>query len=505
MPSLNRRTFLKAVAAIPFAVWLERNALGATSPVVRYNVLSPEGQAMLAIYADGVAKMKALFESDPLSWTFQWYTHAVRDDRTKTTELNRIYPVPGPERILASTVWSTCQAHFNAANMPFFLPWHRMYLFRFERMIRKLTNQPQFTLPYWNYSAAGSTHGILPAAFRVSTSSLFVSNRIASVNAGLPIDASNPGALDTTALSQCSYNPVGAVPGFCQALNSGLHGNVHVLIGDRKNMGAVPWAARDPIFWLHHCNIDRLWTSWNKGGRTNPTTTAFLDTTFTFADENGQQVVGKVSDALSVLRLGYTYSAFESVPACQQPSTSTTTLAKSAETTRVLTADAPVPLTSEPVRVHLKTPAALAAREPDTTFERRIRKLPVHTRVHLVLSKLHALAQPDVLYDVYVVPSEEAAAKPPAKHRIGTINFFEAVKHSNDAHSLQNDERFVSFDVTNHVRRLHVEKRLTTDPSLTLVPVGEPAGDATPVIGSLELVLQDELREDPPAPEQIME
>ncbi|WP_374293736.1 tyrosinase family protein [Streptomyces olivochromogenes] len=26
-------------------------------------------------------------------------------------------------------------------------------------------------------------------------------------------------------------------------------------------MGSVAGAARDPIFWLHHSNIDRLWSS----------------------------------------------------------------------------------------------------------------------------------------------------------------------------------------------------------------------------------------------------
>ncbi len=524
MSSLDRRTFLKVVASIPLAVWLERDALAATGPLVRYNVLSAEGQAMLKIYADGVSKMKALFESDPRSWTFQWYIHAVRDDRTKTTELSRIYPVPGPERTLASTVWSTCQAHFNHVNEPFFLPWHRMFVLRFERIIRKLTNQPTFTLPYWNYSAAGPTHGILPAAFRASTSSLFVQNRISSVNAGHPIDASSPGSLATTALSQCSYDPQGAVQGFCQALDSGLHGNVHVLIGDRKNMGSVPWAARDPIFWLHHCNIDRLWASWNKGGRSNPASTAFLNKTFTFADDNGQQVVGKVSDVLSILRLGYAYSAYDQVPSCPQPSS--TALAESEpstaqeesappmaqeesapstaqeesappmaqeestrEATRVLATTAPVPLASEPVRVQLKMPEAPAA-APDTTFDMRIRKLAPSTRVYLVISKLQAAAQPNVLYDIYFAPSEEAVAKPPARHRVGTINFFNAVSHGEDAQSLVNDERFVSFEVTSLVRRLQLEGHLKAEPSITIVPAGEPATDAKPVIGSIELVLQ---------------
>ncbi|MGC4095742.1 MAG: tyrosinase family protein [Nitrospira sp.] len=490
MNFLNRRTFLKVVASIPFAVWLEREALAATTPVIRYNVLSTEGQAMLKIYADGVAKMKALPASDPRSWTFQWYIHAVPDDRTKTSELSRIYPVSSPSRTLASTVWSTCQAHFNHANEPFFLPWHRMYLLRFERIIRKLTNQPTFTLPYWNYSASGSTHGILPAAFRTTTSSLFVQNRIAAVNAGKPIDASSSGALATTALSQCSYNPQGAAQGFCQALDSSLHGNVHVLIGDKKNMGAVPWAARDPIFWLHHCNIDRLWASWNKGGRSNPNTSTFLSKTFTFADENGLQVVGKVSDVLSILALGYTYSAFDSVPPCVQTSSTATALTQSSRAaSNVLAAAGPVVLASESVQVKLQMPEGRAA-SPDSTFDRQLRKSRLKMRVHLVLSKLRAAAPPNILYEVYIVPAKKAGTKPPARCRVGTMNFFNAVNHSEDPQSFDNDERFVSFDVTGLVRRWQLERRLKAAPLVIILPMGEPDPEARPEIGSIELILE---------------
>jgi tyrosinase len=42
------------------------------------------------------------------------------------------------------------------------------------------------------------------------------------------------------------------------------HGAVHGLIGG--DMGFVPTSARDPIFWLHHANVDRLWTAWMKTG-----------------------------------------------------------------------------------------------------------------------------------------------------------------------------------------------------------------------------------------------
>lgn len=513
MSFLDRRTLLKAVASIPLAVWLARDTFAQTGPLVRYDVLSQEGQAMLKIYADGVAQMKALFESDPRSWLFQWYIHAVRGDRTKTSELNRIYPAAtGPERALASAVWSTCQPHFNSANQPFFLPWHRMYLLWFERIIRKLTNQPTFTLPYWNYSAAGPNHGIIPAKFRDRTSSLYVQNRNSSVNAGRPIDASSPGALATTALTQCSYSPQGAIPGFCRALDSGLHGNVHVLIGDRNNMGSVPWAARDPIFWLHHCNIDRLWASWNKSGRSNPTSTSFRNTTFKFAGENGQEVVGKVSDMLSILKLGYAYSSYEQVPPCLQPSStasaesaSQTESVSSAESVnpaesaspaestrtarRVLASTRRVPLASESVGVQLKMPEALTA-TPEPPFDRRIRELAPSSRLYLVISGLQAAAAPGILYDVYLAPSEKTVAKPSVRHRVGTVNFFDAVSHGEHQQSLVNDERFVSFEVTGHVRRLLLEGRLKAEPVITIVPAGEPAADAIPVVGAIELAHQ---------------
>jgi tyrosinase len=39
-----------------------------------------------------------------------------------------------------------------------------------------------------------------------------------------------------------------------------IHGGVHVWAGG--TMGSVPTAAYDPIFWAHHCMIDRLWYLW---------------------------------------------------------------------------------------------------------------------------------------------------------------------------------------------------------------------------------------------------
>ena len=39
-----------------------------------------------------------------------------------------------------------------------------------------------------------------------------------------------------------------------------LHNRVHIYIGGA--MQSVPRASNDPIFFLHHCNIDRLYEEW---------------------------------------------------------------------------------------------------------------------------------------------------------------------------------------------------------------------------------------------------
>jgi tyrosinase len=40
------------------------------------------------------------------------------------------------------------------------------------------------------------------------------------------------------------------------------HGSAHVWVGQGGWMGSVPTAVRDPVFFLLHCNVDRLWAKW---------------------------------------------------------------------------------------------------------------------------------------------------------------------------------------------------------------------------------------------------
>jgi tyrosinase len=66
-----------------------------------------------------------------------------------------------------------------------------------------------------------------------------------------------PGAPAGFGGPQTGFNPGGGDNG---KLESVPHNDIHVWIGGF--MGHPRSAAYDPIFWLHHCNIDRLWEVW---------------------------------------------------------------------------------------------------------------------------------------------------------------------------------------------------------------------------------------------------
>ena len=459
---------------------------------VRYESRSPEGQKMLKIYARAVGIMKATSATDPDSWTFQWYTHAVRDDKTKMDELMAIFgPGSRPNKTLAQSMWDTCQPHMPPAIEDDFLPWHRMYVYYFEEIIRAVSGVKEFTLPYWNYSAAGPTHGVIPPEFTKKTDplfgSLYIDNRNKGVNMGQAIDKGQPpGTLNTDVLAECFYQPSDGVhEGFCMRLDGGLHGRVHVLVGDPKNMGSVPWAANDPIFWLHHCNIDRLWASWNKAGRKNPPGSG----SYTFAEDK-QSVVAKVPDWMvpETEAHGYSYDQLESVPDCPITKDDLTRRLKNQRRIAAVKTKG-IKLLPTPTTVKLD-PLKVDDGGKPTPFPQRVKALPKDKRLSLIVKNLQADLPPGVLYQLYLELPEGAKGDKRTPHLVGTINFFDAVRHG-DAHAKKpkkGPDRFFQFDITNLARTLHARNLLTATPTLTIAPAGAPAEKANPVIGEILVV-----------------
>ena len=230
--------------------------------------------ADLDAFKTGVANMMARPASDPTSWSYQAAMHST-------------YTTP------TMPLWNGCM-HGSIH----FLSWHRLFLYYFERILRAASGSSSLMLPYWNWTADRA----MPAPFLDTSAGnpLYTSHRYASINGGGLLPAS--AVAITTPLADIGFNA------FSGDLEGTPHGAVHVSIGGW--MHDVPSAAQDPIFWLHHCNIDRLWEAWigQGGGRTNPTDAGWLNTNFTFYDYNGVQRTMKASKGLDTCQgLGYRY------------------------------------------------------------------------------------------------------------------------------------------------------------------------------------------------------
>ncbi|NUS37480.1 MAG: tyrosinase family protein [Lysobacter sp.] len=494
MSTLSRRTFVKGVAAMPLSLWLARNA-SAANPLVRYDAASADGLAMLQVYANTVQQMQALGPDNPLSWMWQWYTHFVDGSTTKSAEITRIFgPSPTTQSALANEVWNTCQSH-SGQNSNYFLPWHRMFVLFFESIVRQVSGVPSFTLPYWNYTSSDpALRGIVPPQFRMPTdpvfSPLYRPDRGSLANSGQRIDKYQTyDVMDiSAAMATANYSTVDTVQGFCRSIDNGIHGRIHVLTGTTKDMGAVPYAARDPLFWTHHISIDRMWASWNLNGGVNPATATWATKTFVFVDANGQRVTGRILDYFDIAPLGYTYDNF--IPPAG--TTGATTTAKAA------TALAPTGVTSQRVAatrngVNLGAVPVHAPLLPvQTTRSGPVLGLDARhpaQRTYLVVKDLHTWAQPGVLYHLYLNPGQGRAKLDP-DHYVGNINFFDAQfhDHGNSALDMALGENFYSFDVTDLLRRLERAGGAAARDALlvSIAPGGRPEG-GSPLIGTIEL------------------
>jgi tyrosinase len=97
----------------------------------------------------------------------------------------------------------------------------------------------------------------------------------------------------------------GQFPG---AVELNPHNVVHGLVGGDMAGFQSPL---DPLFWIHHCNIDRLWETWLSLGHSNPVDRAWLDTSFEFPDPEQQRRTLKVSDVLPASTAGYAYDELD--------------------------------------------------------------------------------------------------------------------------------------------------------------------------------------------------
>ena len=496
MTTFSRRQLLKGFAAAPLALALPRVAGAAT--FLRCDIATEGGLRNLEVYANAIRAMQAMGPDNPLSWMWQWYTHFVDGTTTKTAEITRIFgEAVTPQRTLAEEVWNTCQSH-SGQNSSFFLPWHRFYTYSLERIVRQVSGVADFTMPYWDYTSSDpARRGVVPEQFRLPDDPLwgvlYRPNRTTLANTGQPIHLNQPGDAMSVddAMAKTSYNTVGSVQGFCRAIDSGIHGRIHTLVGNTRGMASVPYAGNDPLFFVHHANVDRMWASWNRNGNKNPTDAVaypWINTAFALADETGARMSRSCKNLFSALQLGYDYDRFFPKPPAAAPATAPATLAKTAASaTKVASAVSAANLGAATTTVKLARLST--ARQTD------VLGLDADTRrALLVLRKLHTWKQPGVLYHVYLCASPDAPAS--AAQYVGNINFFDAEFHDHGGGSKLDSalgENFYSFDVTallQGIARKPHDSATRDMLFVKFVPGGRPETGANPMVAQVDLVRQ---------------
>lgn len=179
------------------------------------------------------------FAKGPYLQTFIDTIGRMRDNKDQTD--------PGSWYYWVKTHEDYCPHH-----SAYFLAWHRGLLKRFEGELRKISGVGDMRLPYWNYYADPT----IPAEFQVEHSPLWRADRVSTdVTGALSLDAF---ADDVVNFQRGSGNA------FESKLETAPHNPVHDIIGGA--MSNLRFSPADPIFYLHHANIDRLWAAWVAAG-----------------------------------------------------------------------------------------------------------------------------------------------------------------------------------------------------------------------------------------------
>lgn len=150
--------------------------------------------------------------------------------------------------------WSNIHRSNCPHSVSYFLAWHRGYLYHFEKKIQELSGNASFRLPYWDYYSDPN----MPAEFTNNTANnpLYVSGRTnTNVRAALSLHSFE---------NRYVNFPTGQANAFEPEMERLPHNQVHNIIGE-------PWmldldSPKDPVFWVHHANIDRLWAAWVAAG-----------------------------------------------------------------------------------------------------------------------------------------------------------------------------------------------------------------------------------------------
>ena len=201
-----------------------------------------------------------------------------------------------------------------------FLPWHRLQLVWFERQVAKISGKADFALPFWDWDDDRIPDLFLDdPVFRVpgrealagDTITHFLTENGQWLNGRLTDDFATFFGRPRGRNDQTDGNLGRRY--FSGSAEWGGHNLIHGFVGG--DMGQLDRSPNDPIFWMHHANIDRIWTLWSDkhGGQTFPK--AWRNESLSgFLDPAGQPVPAVLAQTtVDTAPFGYRYQ-FDPTP-----------------------------------------------------------------------------------------------------------------------------------------------------------------------------------------------
>jgi len=201
----------------------------------------------------------------------------------------------------------TSQADEEAHGRAGFLPWHRAYLLDLERELQQ--EDPSVTLPYWRFDepapklfsqefiGVSSRSGVVqfdsnnPLAF-------WATDGVQGVDRSPRFNTSTESALVRSEIDTLNLgnDPVaGAVFSAFRRMEGNPHGSAHIsFVRPVSFIGFPDSAPKDPLFFLLHCNVDRLWAKWQ-----------WLFDRFDKGDSNSYSPLGAAGSSNLSTRIGH--------------------------------------------------------------------------------------------------------------------------------------------------------------------------------------------------------
>jgi hypothetical protein len=239
---LSRRSALAGVGSAAIAAATPRafaNPMRVRRNIAALNAQSPDLQSL--------ARAMRIMQSKPAQAVDSWAAFAITHDAV----MQRVH------------------------NSHHFLPWHKGYLWHFERVVSALSGNPNFALPYWDIAdaaLAGTPQRMPEILFREP----FNLTGVRFAGGGMeraPRDNRNwtdvyrnglGRGFSGIAYQNQSWAVFGGTALGPGTLERGLHNYLHREIGGRMDQRVSPL---DVLFWLHHANMDRIWSSWFRDWR----------------------------------------------------------------------------------------------------------------------------------------------------------------------------------------------------------------------------------------------